>query len=365
MRKIFLPAFVTAIVLLSCTKVDPPAPTPPIPVPTKDTNLSTTTPPVISPTVYVAGDSFDLSSLYLPYPIYWKNGIQVHLPHPGYASGSGMAVSDTVVYVSSGGSYSGNNVTYWKNSVPVDLSDPSITYPTAKGITLSGGNLYTLGGAYINNFDKFVPIYWKNQDAAIKMPTYSSDDGLARAICVSGTDVYIAGSASDLATGYGSSPPCYWKNGKMTFLHLLSPSSEKGFANSIYVSGPDIYVVGEVYPLGSGSGPGWAVYWKNGVPIELTPPGQISVANCVTIVGNDVYIAGGIAGPNRLTRATYWKNGVPTQLDSTYSVANSITVFENDVYVAGNRGVGTALYWKNGTPIILGRGRANAIEVRK
>ena len=52
-------------------------------------------------------------------------------------------------------------------------------------------------------------------------------------------------------------------------------------------------------------------------------------------------------------------------LDSKYSVANAIAVYGNDVYVAGNRGVDLALYWKNGRPEILGRGRANAIVVRK
>lgn len=83
------------------------------------------------------------------------------------------------------------------------------------------------------------------------------------------------------------------------------------------------------------------------------------------MVGNDVYIAGAITGSDRSLHATYWKNGVAMQLDSTYSVANAITVFENDVYVVGNRSVHTALYWKNGNPVILGRGRANAIVVRK
>jgi hypothetical protein len=123
-------------------------------------------------------------------------------------------------------------------------------------------------------------------------------------------------------------------------------------------------VVGEVYVYSS-SRVGWAVYWKNGVPMELTPYSQVSVANSVTVIGPDVYIAGGIAGPDGLLRATYWKNGVPTQLDATYSVANSIEVYQNDVYVAGNRSIDTALYWKNGAPIILGRGRANAIVVKK
>jgi hypothetical protein len=319
----------------------------------------------ISPVVYIAGDSFDLSTRYLPYPVYWKNNKLNLLPDNGYSSGTGIAVSDKDVYVSSSGVYSGNNVTYWKNGVGIDLSDPTIIYPTATAITLSGNDVYVAGGAYINSFEKFVPVYWKNRDKAVKISTFSSDRGEARAIAVSGNDIYLAGSTYDQTLGYGS-PACYWKNGTPLFLHsnTNSSSSNNGIAKSICVSGSDVYVVGDVYFVGSASDQGTATYWRNGTAVELTP-NQISTANSITVVGDDVYIAGAIMGPDRLPRATYWKNGVAVPLESTYSVANAIAVFENDIYVAGNRGVDTALYWKNGKPIILGRGRANSIVVKK
>lgn len=359
-----------AILLIACRRDNPspanPTPSNPTPQnPPANPQNPPSTNPVISPSIYIAGDSFDLSTRYVPFPVYWKNGKQVHLPHPGYSSGTGIVVSDSNVYVSSSGVFAGNNVTFWHNGKGVNLADPTITYPTAMAITLSGKDVYTAGSAYINGFEKLVPIYWKNEDKAIKIETYSYSRGEARGIAVSGNDVYVTGSTADIASGPGSSPPCYWKNGTPTFLHALSPSSLRGIAKSIFVSGNDVHVVGEVYPIGSGSPIGWAVYWKNGVPTELTPSTQISEANCVTVIGDDVYIAGGVAGADRLLRATYWKNGVPVTLDAKYSVANSIAVYENDIYVAGNRGVDTALYWKNSSPVILGRGRANAIVVRK
>jgi hypothetical protein len=135
MRNFILLAVTTTIILFGCTKSDPP--TPPNPVTTTDTNRVT-----ISPSVYIAGDSFDISTSYLPYPVYWKNGKQVHLPHPGYSSATGIAVNNSEVYVSNGGGYAGNNVTYWKNSIAVNLADPSITYPSATAITLSVRNSF-------------------------------------------------------------------------------------------------------------------------------------------------------------------------------------------------------------------------------
>jgi hypothetical protein len=134
-------------------------------------------------------------------------------------------------------------------------------------------------------------------------------------------------------------------------------------ANSIYVSGSDVHVAGVVYTPGSLS-QGTATYWKNGVATDLAPD-QIASVRHMTVVGNDVYIAGTINGTNQLPRATYWKNGVAEILETSFSIANSVAVFENDVYVAGNRKRDTALYWKNGKPIILGRGRANSIVVKK
>jgi hypothetical protein len=385
MRKLFLLKLTTTVVLFACTReIPPPLSNPDTPPNPTDTTIVTnpqnptdttivinppepddTSNPIISPSVYIAGDSFDLSTRYLPYPVYWKNGKQVHLPNAAYSSGTGIAVDGTNVYVSGSGNYLGSNVTYWKNGTGINLADPTILNPTSTNITFAGGDVYTLGNGYVNGLENYVPVYWKNQDNTITIKTISGYDGNGRAIVVSGADVYIAGSTDNTTPGHYTSPPCYWKNGTPTFLYSITPSSENGLAKSIYVSGADIHVVGEVYPIGSASAIGWAVYWKNGTAKELTSSTQVSRANCVTVVGSDVYIAGAITGEDRLLHAAYWKNGKPVTLDAKYSVANAITVYGSDIYVAGNRGVDTALYWKNGLPIILGRGRANAIAVVK
>jgi hypothetical protein len=358
MKKLFLLTALTTICLFACKKNDPPTPANPA-------SPQTPANPTISPVVYIAGDSFDLSNRYVPFPVYWKNGKQVHLPNASYSSGTGIAVNDSAVYVSSSGLFSGNDVTYWKNSIGVNLADPTIIAPTAMGIALSGKDVYTVGRAYINNYEKIVPIYWKNQDKAIKIATVSANPGEATAIAVSGNDVYITGSTYNPTPAYGLSTACYWKNGVPTFLQLSTPTAQSALATAIFLSGTDIHVVGIMrsavyYPVTD-----IATYWKNGKPTALTSLSIGSGANSVYVDGNDVYIAGSIKASDGLSRAAYWKNGVATVLDSTFSVANAITVYDGNVYVAGNRGVDTALYWVNNKPVILGRGRANSITVRK
>ena len=345
-----------AIVLVACNKDETPTPDNNNPPDTTNSN----TPDIGG--VYIAGDSFDVSNSNLPYPVYWRNGKEVHLPNATYSSATGIALSDSNVYVSSSGHITGNNVTYWKNGLGINLADPSIISPSAKALTVSGKDVYVTGISYINNFQRQVPIYWKNQDQAIKITNCANPE--VNAITVSGSDVYIAGASSGgIGTNFNFIAPCYWKNGTPTYLVSPKPLLYQGVAKSIYISGSDIYVVGDV-SASAGALTGGAVCWKNGTPTELTT--SKSHANCVVVAGNDVYIAGVIYGTEGNPHAAYWKNGVAVILDPNYhSAANAIAVDGNDVYVAGNRGLDLAMYWKNGNPVILGKGRANASVVRK
>jgi hypothetical protein len=152
--------------------------------------------------------------------------------------------------------------------------------------------------------------------------TNGANDAYANSIFVSGSDVYIAGT--DAAPGtYGF--PVYWQNNTEVKLPIISAF---GSANSVYVSGGDIYVAGTDSSKG--------VYWKNGSETILdnaTDSG--SSANAICVSGNDLYIAG-----TRGYNAVYWKNGnivcltgynVPTQ----HVRVNGITVLNGDVYVVG------------------------------
>jgi hypothetical protein len=139
------------------------------------------------------------------------------------------------------------------------------------------------------------------------------------------TDVYVAGWQNTSAAG-NDFVATYWKNGNAVLLSQL-PST----ANSIAVSGNDVYVAGSV----EGSQHGIAVYWKNGTQIDLTDGSSEASANSIFVQGTDVYVTGNVLGSNS-SAATYWKNGVPVVLDPNAYVQN-IVVSGTDVYVAGSK----------------------------
>jgi hypothetical protein len=118
-------------------------------------------------------------------------------------------------------------------------------------------------------------------------------------------NIYVAGSQWN-GTNYVAT---YWRNGIPTH---LSDGTKSILANSIFVSGSDIYVAGEEDYLSSLTG-SVAKYWKNGVVTNLPADNQYNHANAIFVVGNDIYIAGYEQG-NSFSSAKYWKNGVAVRL---------------------------------------------------
>jgi hypothetical protein len=358
--------------MIYCSKdpsssTDSPTPT----NPTNPTNPTTPTTPVTPPAssvtvpafLHICGDTVNENGL--PSAVYWNNNTLKGLPNASHASGTGIALMGTDVYISCSGIYYGNNVTYWKNGNPVHLVDASLIDPTGNAVAVSGNDVYFTGTAEINNYEKVIPVYWKNNNnAGIKILTmYSSR---AQSIAVSGSDVYIAGSTSDVSSmGYIISAATYWKNSVPVFLKTTSTTYSNSIANSIFVSGSDIFVAGDIDLVSGSSGPNTkAAYWKNGIIVPLTNS-ESSVANYITVINGDIYVAGGIVGSNGLTRAAYWKNGVPTILEPGFSIAHSIAIDGNDAYVVGTQGYNTAAYWKNGQVFRLGKGHAYSVAIKK
>lgn len=187
--------------------------------------------------VYVAGYGVFVSQScgrctphYIAVAKYWKNGIPVILsdsliPNAAYS----IAVSGSDVYVAGFESvWARNTAKYWKNGQAVNLSS-SFLGSEAFSIAVSGNDVYVAGD------EDYKPTYWKNG-----VPVKLSDvTGEATSIAVSGSgDVYVAG-VETTSTGFDVK---YWKNGNPVILALNTTYNADAY--SIAVSGNDIYVAG-------------------------------------------------------------------------------------------------------------------------
>lgn len=186
------------------------------------------------------------------------------------------------------------------------------------------------------------------------------------------SDVYVAGF--ELSSS-GHPTAKYWKNGTVT---ALSDGSKDTYAESIFVSGADVYVAGYGWkgPAGSGN-KDVAKYWKNGILVDLTDGTKEARAYSVFVNGSDFYVAGTETETSGDINALakYWKNGTAVTFtrgsNTAQAVALSVFVSGNDVYAAGyeyNYYPGsvwyyTGVYWKNGIEIPLFKGAANSSRV--
>ena len=153
--------------------------------------------------------------------------------------------------------------------------------------------------------------------------------------------IYAAGSTGAGATQRAS----IWING--VHRHL---SDVPSVANSVSVSGNDVYVTGRIGAIGAGQR---ATLWVNGNPQTLS--NIQSWAGSVYVSGGNVYVAGW-QGAGTAQRATLWINGAPQTLSNTLSQARSVYVSGGNVYVAGFTGQGAgqrAMLWVNGNPQTL------------
>jgi len=202
--------------------------------------------------------------------------------------------------------------------------------------------------------------YWKNGTAvALGTDTCGSD---ATSIFVSGPDVYVAGNVCGTTRQVAQ----YWKNG--VAVPLTDGASNDAFAMSIFVDGSDVYV--------AGWDGGVAEYWKNGVAIPLTSFNGSNGAEAwaIAVSEGDVYVAGWQYVTTQVNPTTtytgpvamLWKNGVPTALSDPLGVGITQSIFLSggDIYIAGNScpaaqppppppGCNQATFWKNGTPTVL------------
>lgn len=236
---------------------------------------------------------------------------------------------------------------YWKNGQAVSLSDGSKNN-YACSIYISDGDVYVAG--HEGGTDPFITStglakYWKNGTATYLPGKGKYTKTEAKAIVVSGSDVYVAGIMYSANNGQDPQP-VYWKNGNLI---SLTDESYEGYAEAIAIDGNDVYVAG--YYNGYNRG----CYWKNGVKNSLTAGAGTKVypKNIIAHKG-EIFVCGTYYDHNENGRAIYWKNDIafPIQEPSTFSIAFSIAISDNVVHMVG-REESSGRHWKNGNKISI------------
>ena len=320
--------------------------------------------------VYVAG-YYSISNRVLDNgyaPELWQNGVTQNFsfPSPSGAKAYSVFVSGDDVYVAGYADKGSHNrgyfttiATLWKNGKYHTLANQHYS-SVANSVYVSGSDVYVVGyecKGDINEYasNKSIATLWKNG-----VPQYLTDGtkyAEAYSVYVSDNNVYVAGHDGEIAT--------LWKNG---VAQNLTDGSQGARAKSVYVSGSDVYIVGfeckghfnDYYMSNNGI----AIFWKNGVAQNLTDGSHRACANSVYVHGNDVYVVGYVdigekykyydEKPRLYSIAILWKNGVSQYLtDGTNDAeASSIYVSDNNVYVAGYENIDlwhpVARLWKNG-----------------
>ena len=293
--------------------------------------------------VYVAGTVDDNAML-------WKNGVEQYLTDDTI---NAAALS---VYVSAADVYTagkiGSKAVLWKNGIMQILSDDGVS----NSVFVTGSDVFVAGS--IGN----CAVLWKNGD--VQNLTDGALYGAAKSIYVSGSDVYMVGDERTEKDYY--SEECFatvWKNGvEQQFFD--DKNSVK--ANSIFVSDDGcVYVAG-------GKG-GAAIIWKDGVAQHLAG-GAVKTgasANSVFVSGDDVYVAGSYTsmGNMPMSYCRIWINGeniLPEGMDGGYAESSSHSVYVSgeDVYMVGSAVPHSAIFWKNGERNLLTKGNNSYATTR-
>ncbi|TDG35964.1 hypothetical protein EZJ43_11490 [Pedobacter changchengzhani] len=239
----------------------------------------------------------------------WKNGVAINLPDKGfsgyvnaiYVVGADVYAAGGVTTTISGGI---SNACMWKNGALIILDD--INNSNASGIFVNGTDVYVCGRTTDSQLIK-TSVLWKN---GVKTKLSDGTDAGATGVFVSGNDVYVSGTIAgkivNNVTTY--SKAVVWKNG--TAITLSDGSSGGVEASSVFVNGQDVYVAGS-FPN--------ANIWKNGVATPIVEANASSSAQCIFVLGSDVYLGG-----DRNSTASYFKNGVRVQLTQNPPLGSSM-----------------------------------------
>lgn len=282
--------------------------------------------------------------------IFWKDDT-MHFLHNHYyeqsrSIGGQMILVDSTIYIAGGNE--DHKAVYYKNFVKTTLSP---YYSHASSIYADNGHVYVAGFTMDwgdgHNTGETYSTYWVDG----KRDSYFSPNSQFHFISHHDTTVSLLGFEMTPESGYSFGPAIYIKNNKLQQL-----SSFNAEAKRMVVKDTTTYIVGNIFFNG------WqpkATLWKNGKEIYINTLNGESQATAIFINGKDVYISGSIE-----RNAVYWKNGVAVQLDEN-GMAEDIKVIGNDVYVVGQyldekAGKREAALWKNGIKTKLSKSDQNS-----
>lgn len=195
-------------------------------------------------------------------------------------------------------------LSFWIRSSPLSWHKDSATRLTTgitggegRAVQVSGGDVYVAGVEYRWDMETLGPM------GAVPMTREET--------LVSCTNKPKAATRLEpLASSTGGPLPgiaAYWKNGKAVY---LSDGARYARATAICVSGSDVFVAGLQQVNDTFDA---AVYWKNGVRVPLTGGKSEARTTGIAVVGSDVYVSG-YEVINGICVATYWKNGEAVRL---------------------------------------------------
>jgi len=275
----------------------------------------------------------------------WKNGIAAELTDgTKNAYANAVFVLNEDVYVVGN---DGSKPIMWKNGLSVDL--PLIAgnvSGAASSVYVTGSDIFIAG--YQNDGNVNQAVLWKNGETVQLVNYYLVQDAKANAVYAVGNDTFVAGYQRYKTPNRDGA--VYWKNRSPV---ALMPPGNYSVANSIFVQDNDVFVVGHEVSDGRTE----AKLWKNNNAFTPLADGttKISSAESIYISGTNIYIAGYQVNPvTNKYEAKLWENGFETILplsDGTdFSWARAVYASGVDTYVAGyqnKNGKRIATVWKN------------------
>lgn len=237
---------------------------------------------------------------------------------------------------------------YFVNDVSTTLGDVSTSKIYGEDLEVSGTDVYVLASKQPIAGGALTAVIYKN---GVEVQSVSLTGGVYyNCLAVSGNDIYLAGMEYPSS---GVPKVIQWKNGTVTSLTTnTGPSATDARPYDMTVVGNDVYIAGYETATASPYNK-LAKYWKNGVAVTLnSASGTYSTIHRIVVAGNDVFCAGQLND-----KAAYWKNGEATSLSTTSGWCYGLAVSGADIYTAGAVSTGSNIYnassWKNGSQTML------------